>query len=111
MSARRHKPKGGQLSFLPEPPFAPSWPHYGTQASDLLHEFLQGYKRTHPEFEAKTLSWRLAAVVCQLRDLGWPIETEDISAPTPDCPDRIIARYFLPPEVWAAVLLMRKPHA
>jgi hypothetical protein len=110
MSAARRKPNPAQSSFLPPPPFEPTWPQPGTLAARCLDAFIQGYSLTHPQFEAMTFSWRLAAVVGALRDLGWPIESHDISAPTPENADRIIARYKLPTDVRAAALLMRPRH-
>ena len=85
-----------QTSFLPPPPFAPTWPQPGTLAATALHVFLRGEGLTHPQFEAISLSWRLSHVVSVLRELGWPIETVDISAPTVENPHRCIARYHLP---------------
>jgi hypothetical protein len=98
---------GTQLTLLPEPPFCPTWPHLGTQASRCLDRLMQGHAMTHPGWEAVSLSWRLAAVVCELRDLGWPIDSEEISAPTPECPDRTIARYRLPQNIIALALAIR----
>ena len=92
---------GEQFALLPEPPFSPTWPHSGTQASRCLETLLQGHAMTHPGWEAVSLSWRLAAVVCELRDLGWPIESREISAPTPERPDRTIARYSMNPNAIA----------
>lgn len=98
---------GAQLTLLPEQPFCPTWPHLGTQASRCLDRLMQGHAMTHPGWEAVSLSWRLAAVVCELRDLGRPIESEEIPAPTRDCPDRTIARYRLPPSIIAFALAIR----
>jgi hypothetical protein len=41
----------------------------------------------------------LAAIVGALRELGWPVESVDISAPTFENPNRNIARYRLPDDV------------
>ena len=101
---------GEQLTLLPEPTFSPTWPQSSTLAARLLQILLQGHSQTHPQFEAMSFSWRLAAIVCTLRDLGWPIQSEEISAPTPDCPDRIIARYRLTPDIIAQAMLMRRGH-
>lgn len=101
---------GRQLALLPEPPFSPTWPHPATLAERCLGIFLRGHSLTHPQFEAITFSWRLAAVVNELRELGWPIVAADIPAPTPECSDRIIARYRLTPEVIAQAMLLRRGH-
>lgn len=85
-----------QISFLPPPPFAPTWPQPGTLAAAALEAFLRGEGLTHPQFEAFTFSWRLSAVVGVLKDLGWPIESIDVAAPTYEHPHRTIARYHLP---------------
>lgn len=93
-----------QLSFLPPPPFSPIWPTKGTLADRALGYFMDGTSMNHPEFEARTQSWRLGAVVFYLRTLGWPIETVEIPAPTPENPHRIIARYHLAPQYTAQAL-------
>lgn len=85
-----------QTSFLPPPPFAPTWPQPQTLAARALEIFLRGEALTHPQFEAVSFSWRLSAVVAVLRELGWPIEAADIPAPTYENPHRAIARYHLP---------------
>ena len=112
MKAGKPKRNPAQLPLpeVPTPPFAPTWPHAGTLAARLLDALLRGYTRTSPEFESITFSWRLAAVVFVLRELGWPIESMDISAPTPECPDRQISRYWLPTDIIAQALLMRPKH-
>ncbi len=112
MKAGKPKRNPAQLPLpeVPPPPFEPTWPQAGTLAARLLDIFMRGQSQTSPEFEAITFSWRLAAVVFALRDLGWPIESHDISAPTPECPDRIIARYRLPTDIRAQAMLLRPRH-
>lgn len=87
---------GEQLSFLPPPPFCPTWPQRGTLADRALGLFMDGATLDHPDFESRTQSWRLAAVVFTLRTLGWPIESIDIPSPTDENPDRVITLYRLP---------------
>jgi hypothetical protein len=99
---------GGQLALLPEPPFSPIWPQSSTLAARLLDILLSGRTQTHPQFEALTFSWRLSAVVFELRELGWPVLAVDISAPTQACPDRIIAKYWLDPNIIAQARLLRR---
>lgn len=65
---------------------------------------MDGKKFDHPDFEARTQSWRLGAVIFTLRSLGWPIETIDIPSPTEDYPDRVIALYHLPGKYVAQAL-------
>lgn len=85
-----------QTSFLPPPSFAPTWPQPGTLAAAALEIFMRGEGLTHPQFEAVSFSWRLSAVVLALKALGWPIESNDVAAPTYENPHRTIARYRLP---------------
>ena len=59
----------------------------------------------HPEFEERTQSWRLGAVVFYLRTLGWPVETVEIPSPTAENPHRFIARYHLAPHHVAQALV------
>lgn len=58
---------GEQLSFLPPPPFSPSWPTRNTLADRALGMFMNGDMLDHPDFESSTQSWRLGAVVFTLR--------------------------------------------
>lgn len=92
----RNQYAGEQLSFLPPPPFNPAWPTRGTLLDFGLEMFLQGRMIDHPEFEDETQSWRLSAVVCELKDMGWPIERIDIPSPTQRKFNRIIGLYHLP---------------
>ena len=84
-----------QLSFLPPPPFCPTWPSRGTLADKALGMLMDGRLIDHPEFEDVTQSWRLGAVIFKLRVLGWPVETIEIPSPTEHKPDRVIALYRL----------------
>ena len=97
---------GEQLSFLPPPPFRPTWPRRGTLADRALGAMLDGRKIDHPAFENKTSSWRLGAVIFNLRTLGWPIETIDVQSPTVEMPSRTIALYHLPARYVAMALAM-----
>lgn len=98
--------KGEQLSFLDPPPFCPSWPTRNTLADRALRMFLDGRVFDHPDFLGGCGSWRLAAVVFQLRTLGWPIETIDIPSPSDEYPGRTIALYKLPAKFVALALAM-----
>lgn len=97
---------GEQLSFLPPPPFCPTWPEKNTLADRALKMLMDGKMIDHPDFESSTQSWRLAAVVFQLRTLGWPVETVEVPSPTPDAPDRVIALYHLPGRYVAEALAL-----
>lgn len=97
---------GEQLSFLPPPPFCPTWPTKNTLADRALGMLMDGKHIDHPDFENSTQSWRLGAVIFTLRTLGWPIETIEIPSPTEQCPDRVIALYHLPGKYVAEALAM-----
>lgn len=98
---------GEQLSFLPPPPFCPSWPTKNTLPDVALGRFMNGEMLDHPDFESSTQSWRLGAVVFTLRTLGWPIETIEIPSPTEQCPDRVIALYRLDGKYTAQALALQ----
>ena len=86
---------GEQLSFLPPPPFCPTWPKRGTLADRALGMLMDGRLIDHGDFIESTQSWRLGAVIFTLRTLGWPVETLEIPSPTTDNPHRLIALYRL----------------
>jgi hypothetical protein len=87
---------GEQLTLIDPPPICPAWPKRNTLADRALKRFLDGKCFDHPEFIEGSGSWRLAAVVFQLRALGWPIQTIEIPAPSAEHPGRTIALYKLP---------------
>jgi hypothetical protein len=92
-----------QISFLPEPAFNPTFPTPNTLPAKALSFMLNGKALNHPDFEQVTGSWRLAAVIFTLKELGWPVESYEIAAPTLETPARHISRYFLPQKVIKAV--------
>ena len=96
---------GEQLTLLDAPPFCPGWPQRNTLADRALKLLLDGRALDHPDFIDGAGSWRLAAVVFQLRTLGWPIETIDASRPSEENPSRSIALYRLPAKAAAEVLV------
>ena len=97
----------GQYSFIASPEFAPTWPTKGNLQDKALALLMDGRLIDHPEFEDITGSWRLGAVIFQLRGLGWPIETLDIPSPTQDTPDRVIALYRLDGKYISQALAMK----
>jgi hypothetical protein len=97
---------GEQLSFLPPPPFCPTWPKRGTLADRALKTLMDGRLIDHSDFIESTQSWRLGAVIFTLRTLGWPVETLEIPSPTEHSPDRIIALYRLDGKYTAQALAM-----
>jgi len=82
-----------QLSFLPAPPLAPTWPTAPLMRR-ALDAMLTGKTLDHPGFERETGSWRLAAVIRDLRRLGWPVHATDEAATATDGHRQDIARYF-----------------
>ena len=97
---------GEQLSFLPPPPFCPTWPTRGTLSDRALGMLMDGRLIDHPEFQDVTQSWRLGAVIFTLRALGWPVETIEVPSPTEHSPDRVIALYRLDGKYTALALAM-----
>lgn len=86
-----------QLEMFDRAPFSPKYPKRSTLPGEALAYLLRGDALTHPEFEARTRSWRLSEPIRALRhDYGWPVETIEIPAPTDERPDRYIAKYVLP---------------
>jgi hypothetical protein len=88
---------GEQMALLPEVEQPPQLPRRGTLAHRLLLIFINGARLTHPEFQERTGSWRLAAVVFELGLLGWKVHAVLIPAPTDANQNRSIARYWLAP--------------
>lgn len=92
-----HGVSGKQLTFLDQPAFSPTPPKPSTHAARAFQMMWPpGAAITHLDFQKVTRSWRLAAYVKVLRDLGWPIETVEIRAPTKECAWRAVARYSMP---------------
>ncbi|WP_374662127.1 hypothetical protein [Inhella sp.] len=77
-------------------------------ADRALKLFLDGRVFDHPDFMEGSGSWRLAAVVFQLRTLGWPIDTIEVPAPSLEHPGRAIALYKLPAKYAAQALATMK---
>lgn len=100
---------GEQLNLIDPPPFSPVFPPPASLTAEALRLLLTGRTLTHPEFEDITGSWRLGAYICTLREMGWPVITIEIPAPTAECPDRYIAKYVMPQ--WAIDELEGKPSA
>ncbi len=83
-----------QLSLIPEPESAPTLPGPGL-AQVALRMLMTGQSMTTPDFQAVTGSWRLAAYVRELRALGWPVLSHEVSRPIPENPNRHVATYWL----------------
>lgn len=84
---------GEQLCLFDNLPFCYTYPVATSLAGVALAAFLRGESLTHPDFEERTGSWRLAAYIGQLKDLGWPIQSEDVYLSNVD--SRTVARYRL----------------
>lgn len=88
---------GEQLNLIDPPPFSPTYPSRASLTGEALALLLEGRTLTHPQFEGLTRSWRLSEPIRALRhDYGWPVQTIEIAAPTPERPDRYIAKYIMP---------------
>jgi hypothetical protein len=61
----------------------------------------------HRQFDARTGSWRLAAVIFKVKALGWKIDKIEVPSPTAERPGRVIAHYKLDPEHLAGALAVR----
>ena len=85
-----------QLSFLPEPDFNPELPPKNTLTFCALSLLLQNKEITHLDFQLITSSWRLAAYICELKKLGWPVLADEVThAVSNDPTARSICRYSL----------------
>ena len=102
---------GEQLSFIPPAPFCPSWPKSNTLAAVALQMLFDGRALDHEDFIGACSSWRLAAVVFQLRTLGWPVDTIDKASPSREHPGRVIALYKLPGKYVAEALALKTGEA
>jgi hypothetical protein len=69
--------EAAQQALFEQPPFSPVWPSPATLPARALDMLLTGERMTHPDFQAATRSWRLAASIDVLRKLGWPVLTFD----------------------------------
>lgn len=85
-----------QSELFERPAFSPVLPSHASLAAAAADMLLKGREITQCDFLAATRSWRLAAYIFELKQLGWPIEKEETQAPTADHPDRYIAKYRLP---------------
>lgn len=86
--------------------FSPNWPKKGTLADRALSMLLDGITLDHLDFQGLTQSWRLAAVIFELRCMGWPIGTVEIPNPTEENPNRYVAVYTLPKQRIAQALAL-----
>ena len=94
-----------QLALFELPACLPSWPTSGTLAARALDMLLDGQVLDHPTFEHLTGSWRLAAVVFELRALNWPIGSR--SRPAQPGERGVVAVYSLPARAIAEAVAMR----
>lgn len=97
----------GQMALFEPAAIAPTWPSPGTLAESALALLLDGRELDHPTFEAVTGSWRLAAVVFELRALGWPVQSHDEPRASVDGKRRNVARYSLSARTLANVFAVR----
>lgn len=85
----------------------PSWPRTNTLAGIALDAMLNGTTLDHPSFERITGSWRLAAVIFELRALGWPIRSRNRPAQPGERAG--IAVYSLSARALATTFAARRP--
>lgn len=64
-----------QFVLLPEPNFNPKVPSKNTLSYDAISLMLQGKDISHRNFDKVTSSYRLAAVINDLKKDGWIIES------------------------------------
>jgi len=84
-----------QSLFDEQRTFCPQWPAPATLTARALDMLLTGERLTHPDFQAATRSWRLAACIDVLRKLGWPVLTFDEAGMPITGRRRAIAAYQL----------------
>lgn len=84
-----------QLSFLPPVTFCPTYPAPGTLSARALDELLARRHLNHAGFYEQTGSWRLAAYIRRLVELGWPLRSSSESSPSSHKRSRTVARYSL----------------
>ncbi|MEZ2349567.1 hypothetical protein [Caballeronia sp. RCC_10] len=94
--AKRRNPDDRQAEMFGNPAASAIWPSPHTVTSVLLTLLLRGERVAQPDFKT---SWRLAAEAHRLRDLGWPVISEQIPYTGTK---RKIARYRLSPAAIAA---------
>lgn len=81
-----------QLTLIPPPPLDPTLPT-APLLRRALDALLTGKTLDHPGFIETTGSWRLAAVIRELRQLGWPIRATDETKTAADGHRQDFARY------------------
>jgi len=80
----------------------PVFPHTHTLTARALVRLLSGRQFTHLDFQRETATYRLSSCIYELRNrYGWPIETQEETAPTRDPVGRKAkyGRYYIKPEV------------
>lgn len=96
-----------QISFLPELDFNPIYPLTGTLVYKCLALLLKGQILNHLDFQRATGSWRLAAYIHELKKLGWPICSYEITQLV-DSSLRFISVYYFESEM--LTIILGEPH-
>lgn len=96
-----------QISFLPVPALNPIYPNKNTLSGTCLSKLLNRETLNHASFINDTHSWRLAAVIHDLKEKGWPIESYEAPARTSESPNRYISFYFLPQKIIEEALRLK----
>lgn len=84
--------RGEQIEMFEQPPFNPIFPSPASETGQVLTRLLRGESFSQSDLLHESYgqgSWRLAARIKELRDLGWPV----MSIPTGH--DKVV-RYGLP---------------
>jgi hypothetical protein len=70
-------------------------PSPGTPAARFLDVLLHQTMYAHPEFLQEVGNRRMQELVESLRDLGYLVEMKEMSQPTLDRPDRVVALFYI----------------
>lgn len=83
------------------PAHSPKWPKKDTQLDKVLVRLLTGERLTQPIYGFD--DWRLAARIGSLIDLGWSIESGDVSRQREDGTRSTIKEYWLTADTISSV--------
>ena len=79
--------------------FTPAYPSHGTQAARFLAALLAG-RQINPLLAWQDFGiYRVSDVVFRLRNLGWPVKTDDLAVDNRFGEACVVALYSLPPDV------------
>lgn len=98
MSTKQNGPHkdGPQNIHTADSNIPPAMPRPNTRRAAVGAALMEGRTLTQAQTLGKGWGWRLAADIFALREMGWPILTEQIQ----QAKGNPIARYWLPAEKW-----------